>query len=551
MKQIRRILLSSCLCIIILSLTYKANGYQSINFPRDEGSHGTSHEWWYLTSHFTTESGIHYTCTVSYVKPNSRLVSITDETNKLHYSKWFTGSLTSNTNYLNLVYRDQSGTIDYWNEYELFKYSLSINVNGVFTLDITLIAIKAPLLHGNGIGVVQMGYGGYSYYYSQTRVSLNGVIHNIVYGTTEEVSGIAWIDHQWGDWNDNGHNGWEWFAIQLNDGSDIMVYCFFDPSTKQRMDDALSVSVYLNNGNKYYFEDGDITLVNLGYFQKDTRTIYSSGWTLAIKPLNIELTITPIIKDQMTSYIWEGSSYVTGNYNDTTINTVCSVELTHNYYGTNQNKLDTNIRFTLSPNPTIPSQNILLSGTLIDTRNDPISYVPIKMEYSLDNGRTWHYSLTLNTNVNGQFSITFTSSGIGQYLIRANYDGSINYNPSNHTETLVVEQTNLSPSVEIWTNKDSYSNGEYMYVYLQVINPNTAISVSLTATIRLPNGNTYGYWHIWSGTLPSNYNSGALLWSIFQIPSSSPSGSYKWVIEMKNLNANTLIDSDECIWIIR
>ena len=39
--------------------------------------------------------------------------------------------------------------------------------------------------------------------------------------TTLEVTGDAWFDHQWGDFISVGGGGWDWFAVNLDDGTDL------------------------------------------------------------------------------------------------------------------------------------------------------------------------------------------------------------------------------------------------------------------------------------------------------------------------------------------
>ena len=35
------------------------------------------------------------------------------------------------------------------------------------------------------------------------------------------VDGNAWFDHQWGDFIAVGGGGWDWFAVNLDDGTDL------------------------------------------------------------------------------------------------------------------------------------------------------------------------------------------------------------------------------------------------------------------------------------------------------------------------------------------
>lgn len=89
-----------------------------------------------------------------------------------------------------------------------------------FGLSLDLTASKAPVLQ-DGDGFVDFGPAGSSYYYSRTRLAATGDLE--LDGQRLAVEGIAWFDHQWGDFVSVGAGGWDWFAINLDDGTDITV----------------------------------------------------------------------------------------------------------------------------------------------------------------------------------------------------------------------------------------------------------------------------------------------------------------------------------------
>jgi predicted secreted hydrolase len=74
------------------------------------------------------------------------------------------------------------------------------------------------VLH-DGDGFVDFGPAGTSYYYSRTRMAATGELQ--LGGERLSVEGIAWFDHQWGDFVSVGAGGWDWYAINLDDGTDI------------------------------------------------------------------------------------------------------------------------------------------------------------------------------------------------------------------------------------------------------------------------------------------------------------------------------------------
>ena len=65
--------------------------------------------------------------------------------------------------------------------------------------------------------------GNASYYYSLTHMPTAGTIQ--IGGTRFEVNGLSWMDREWST-SGIGKNqvGWDWFALQLDDGRDLMFY---------------------------------------------------------------------------------------------------------------------------------------------------------------------------------------------------------------------------------------------------------------------------------------------------------------------------------------
>ena len=78
---------------------------------------------------------------------------------------------------------------------------------------------KPPALHDRD-GWIDFGPAGGSYYYSRTAMDAAGVADRSA-TTTYRVDGDAWFDHQWGDFISVGGGGWDWFAVNLDDGTDL------------------------------------------------------------------------------------------------------------------------------------------------------------------------------------------------------------------------------------------------------------------------------------------------------------------------------------------
>ena len=77
---------------------------------------------------------------------------------------------------------------------------------GAFAFDLSLTTDRPPVLHG-GVGWIDFGPAGGSYYYSRTRMLIEGSLA-LDGGDPVAVTGIAWFDHQWGDFIAVGAGGW-------------------------------------------------------------------------------------------------------------------------------------------------------------------------------------------------------------------------------------------------------------------------------------------------------------------------------------------------------
>ena len=89
---------------------------------------------------------------------------------------------------------------------------------GGMGLDLTLHATKPPALHDRD-GWIDFGAAGGSYYYSRPAMDATGTL--TLDGRTFAVDGAGWFDHQWGDFISIGGGGWDWFAVNLDDGTDL------------------------------------------------------------------------------------------------------------------------------------------------------------------------------------------------------------------------------------------------------------------------------------------------------------------------------------------
>ncbi len=176
-------------------------------------------------------------------------------------------------------------------------------------LDLRLRSEKPIVLHGrNGLSQKGAAAGQASYYYSLTRLRSDGVIR---LGDEEfQVQGLSWMDREWStSVLGEALQGWDWFAIQLTDGQELIVY-----QIRQQSGDIHPLSsgtLVASDGTPQALASADFQIEVLRTWRSPADgTVYPAKWRLRIPGEAIELTITPYMADQeMHTLIryWEGA----------------------------------------------------------------------------------------------------------------------------------------------------------------------------------------------------------------------------------------------------
>jgi predicted secreted hydrolase len=91
-------------------------------------------------------------------------------------------------------------------------------------VDLTLGAARPVVLQGDaGLSRKSTEPGNASYYYSVPRLTTTGTI--TIDGTPHAVTGLSWLDREWSTSALGADQaGWDWLALQLADGRDLMYY---------------------------------------------------------------------------------------------------------------------------------------------------------------------------------------------------------------------------------------------------------------------------------------------------------------------------------------
>lgn len=102
--------------------------------------------------------------------------------------------------------------------------------------------------------------------------------------------------------------GWDWFALQLDDGNELM---YFRMRRKDGSDDPLSSgAVFDPGGDSRHLAREDVTLETLARWRSPGGYDYPSGWRLTLRPTGQRLDVRPVLADQEFRHAaryWEGA----------------------------------------------------------------------------------------------------------------------------------------------------------------------------------------------------------------------------------------------------
>jgi predicted secreted hydrolase len=185
--------------------------------------------------------------------------------------------------------------------------------DGDYQLQLQLRAGAPPVLNGDaGLSRKADARGAASYYYSMPRLQAAGRITR--QGVAVPVAGLAWLDREWGSGSLGADSqGWDWFALDLDDGSTVMFYALRDRHGGR---DAHSAGTYVAaDGQVTPLRNEDVAIEVLRYWDSPRGGRYPAQWRVSVRSLGLQLTVTPLLADQelpTQPRYWEGAVQVHG-----------------------------------------------------------------------------------------------------------------------------------------------------------------------------------------------------------------------------------------------
>jgi predicted secreted hydrolase len=238
---------------------------------------------------------------------------------------WYAGADTTRYRVWN---EDWEASLDHSGRHRLRASDRDIGI------DLTLDPGRTPVVHGeNGISQKGARTGNATRYYSLTRMPTQGSL--TIAGEIVPVRGASWMDHEFGtSLLEPEQVGWDWFSLQLDDGSDLML---FQLRRRDGARDPRSAGTWLPPaGRPENIRNDDFHLESGGIWTSPASgAAYPLEWTVAIPARRLTLRVAAAVADQELDVrpsigvaYWEGAITVAGMRNGRAISGRGYLELT-------------------------------------------------------------------------------------------------------------------------------------------------------------------------------------------------------------------------------
>ncbi|MDT8438327.1 MAG: lipocalin-like domain-containing protein [Wenzhouxiangellaceae bacterium] len=300
----------------------RVTGPEPLNFPADHALHpGYRNEWWYFTGNLDAEDGRRFGFQFtlfrfeigSGTQPDSEFAA---------EAVWMAHLALSDVDGERFFSRERfardslglaGATAERWwlRDWEVTRtadgWRLVAGMDGA-ALDLVLAPAKPVVLQGDA-GYSRKGAepGNASRYYSITRIDTSGQVR--IDGAPVAVTGQAWLDREWGSSQlGEGIAGWDWFALQLDDGRDLMLYRL---RTDAGEPGPFSAGALVEaDGGYTILAREDFELLPLEWWRDRDGVRWPVAWRVRLPAAGLDARVEPAFGDQRwyaTVGYWEGA----------------------------------------------------------------------------------------------------------------------------------------------------------------------------------------------------------------------------------------------------
>ncbi len=291
-------------------------------------------QWWYFTGHLSDAAGREFGYEITFFAAGvqQRAFSSRFGVNAVYLSHFAVSDIAARRFY-HFSAADagaygsagaETGRLHVWVERNSLRGSAGkMHVKaagGDVAIDLVLVPRKPYVLNG------REGYSRKSetspliasLYVSMTDLQTMGTVR--LGSTAFPVSGKSWFDRELSSRGlAANETGWDWFALQLDDGRQIMLTAL---RKKDGSLDAFSSGTFVyGNGTYRHLNRDDFAVRALArYTSPHTGTIYPATWEISIPSERLRLTVSPLMEDQeftapraLGGTYWEGACSIMGD----------------------------------------------------------------------------------------------------------------------------------------------------------------------------------------------------------------------------------------------
>jgi predicted secreted hydrolase len=303
-----------------------------LSFPEDHGPHPDFRtEWWYYTGNLRMATGRHLGFQLTFFRvalaPVSERRASGWATRQLYFAHFaVTDTVGRRFHNFSRISRAALGLagaeaspfrvwVENWSAEGDGSSARLRASSGEVAIDLEVAAAKPPVLQGDrGLSRKGPEPGNASFYYSFTRMPARGIVR--LGGETLEVTGQAWMDREWST-SGLGPDvqGWDWFALQLDDGRELMFYLL---RRRDGTPDPFSAGTLVAaDGTARPLEARDVRVEPLAHWTSPRSGVrYPTRWRVNVPSDELQLEIEPRLADQelmVGTRYWEGAVTVAGS----------------------------------------------------------------------------------------------------------------------------------------------------------------------------------------------------------------------------------------------
>jgi predicted secreted hydrolase len=323
---------------------------RNFEFPQDHGPHPQfRHEWWYVTGNLDSTRGERFGFELTFFRialappgavPDTGSAWRTRQVYLAHFA--ITDVARHEFRFAHKLSRDALGLagaqeqpLRVWLDDWMFGVPAETNGAGDesgrpvslatapgwmlhaqdqgYELTVNLQPLMQPVLNGEqGLSRKASERGAASYYYSIPRVAVRGQL--LRGGVSSDVQGLAWLDREWGSGSlGTSQQGWDWFALQLKDGSSFMFYAL---RNRDGTRDSHSAGTWVDPAGRVQALSTDQVMIDVSdHWVSPRGGRYPSRWRVRVPALGLDVEARPVLANQELGTkprYWEGAVDVSG-----------------------------------------------------------------------------------------------------------------------------------------------------------------------------------------------------------------------------------------------